>query len=818
MRLYTAIIAILLHISIFILIWRAVRQADILNHRAQFGFERGLAQADGGWSFGTETGAQTSPVERRVFLKTKLFIFIGFLAALALGAVYYGDRMMEPKGRLITGSLLADGAPAAADLRAGNFVVRWRKDNGGQLAVSHSADPKKELWASVPGAGFVAAASGHLDATEARGMLIVNEKLSASCDKQRIDDIRAVSGSVVVNGSLDCADGASTKYSLTFSPAGDNQLAFSLKIADSKYGISYLTYMSTPDEGFFGFGTQFTFFNMKGKRLPIVVSEQGIGRGEEPITSILNISAKAGGSWHTSYACAPHYITSRLNSLFLENYERSVFDMRRGDRVQIQVASSLMKGRILYGDSPAMLIKEYTGFAGRMRPLPDWIHQGAILGLQGGTERVRKIYSELRRLGTPVSALWLQDWEGQRVTSMGKQLWWNWELDRDRYPEWDKMAKDLGSENVKLMVYINPFLVDVTEKKNHRRSLLDEAREKKFLILNQQREPYMIANTTFSAGMIDLTNPAARDWIKDVIKKELIGSGASGWMADFGEALPFDAVLYSGEPASSYHNRYPEEWAKVNREAIEESGLGDEIVFFSRSAYTRSPGYSTLFWLGDQFVTWDENDGIKTAVTGLLTSGVSGFSLNHSDVGGFTGVPNKLGIYQRKKELLLRWMELNAFTAVFRTHEGNTPDGNAQFYSDSESMKHFSRCAKIYNAWGFYRKQLVREAAETGMPVARHLFLNYPSDPETLSINYEEFMVGSEFVVAPVLDKGKNEATVYLPAGKWKHLWTGKEYGDEKKGVRVDVEAPVGKPAVFYKPGSKVAEEFINNLKMLKVM
>ena len=88
---------------------------------------------------------------------------------------------------------------------------------------------------------------------------------------------------------------------------------------------------------------------------------------------------------------------------------------------------------------------------------------------------------------------------------------------------------------------------------------------------------------------MDLTNPDAWTWIKEIIKGELIGNGASGWMADFGEGLPYDAVLFSGADPKGYHDRYAEEWARVNREAISEAGRGDDIVFFNRSGYTNSP-------------------------------------------------------------------------------------------------------------------------------------------------------------------------------------------------------------------------------------
>jgi len=69
------------------------------------------------------------------------------------------------------------------------------------------------------------------------------------------------------------------------------------------------------------------------------------------------------------------------------------------------------------------LIAEYTAYAGRMRPLPDWIGEGAIVGIQGGATSVQRALERLQSHGTPVAAIWLQDWVGQRRTSFGTQLW-----------------------------------------------------------------------------------------------------------------------------------------------------------------------------------------------------------------------------------------------------------------------------------------------------------------------------------------------------------------------------------------------------------
>lgn len=95
-------------------------------------------------------------------------------------------------------------------------------------------------------------------------------------------------------------------------------------------------------------------------------------------------------------------------------------------------------------------------------------------------------------------------------------------------------------------------------------------------------------------------------------------------MADFGEYLPFDAVLFSGEDPAEYHNRYPEEWGKLTYEVLKENGKEDDIMYFMRSAWMNSPKYNSMFWLGDQLISWDEYDGLKNVIMGALAGGLSG--------------------------------------------------------------------------------------------------------------------------------------------------------------------------------------------------
>ena len=110
-------------------------------------------------------------------------------------------------------------------------------------------------------------------------------------------------------------------------------------------------------------------------------------------------------------------------------------------------------------------------------------------------------------------------------------------------------------------------------------------------------------------------------------------------MADFGEGFLRRGTVLRRRP-EDLPRPLRRGMGQVNREAIREAGREEDIVFFNRSGYIQSPRYSTLFWVGDQLVDWDEHDGIKSAVTGLLTSGLSGYSLEHSDIGGYTAIDN----------------------------------------------------------------------------------------------------------------------------------------------------------------------------------
>lgn len=706
---------------------------------------------------------------------------------------------------------IAAKAARAADL--GRFGAQVTAGARGGLTVTERGG-RRVLWSSIPGRAFVAAARGTQDWQGKSGFLVGTSRLSACWRRQTVSSARVAGGRLTLAGELRGGPGAAVPYRLVLSPASASRLRLRVRLGGDAANVATLVAASSPTEAFHGFGAM-TRWNLKGALLPVITREQGVGRGAEPLTSGQNANQPgSGGTFATTYAVVPQYLTSRDRGFFLENTEVSVFDLRGRGSVRVQVWSPSIDAQVLSGRTPAALVRSYTEYAGRMKPLPGWVDRGAIVGIQGGTAAVRTQVSALQAADVPLAGVWLQDWVGHRVTSFGRRLWWNWVLDRERYAGWDEMVRDLRAQGIRVLTYANPMMVDAAGRAVDR-NLLAEGRDKGYLIKRPDGSPYLIDQGGFESGTVDLSNPAARAWMGGVLVDMARKYGASGWMADFAEQLPFDARMADADPAA-WHNRYPAEWARLHDQALRAAGVRDETVEFYRAAFTTSPRYARLFWAGDQNVDWSREDGMPSALSLTLSGGLSGFALNHSDTGGYTTLADPP--VRRSPELLLRWAEMNAFGgAMLRTHEGNRPDLNVQPYSTPEVARAFAKWAKVFRALAPYRQRLEREAATTGMPLVRPLWLGWPDDARA-ERRADEFTLGRDLLVAPAFAPGVTRTATYLPEGSWTHLWTGRRYRSPARGRTVSVAAPLGSPAVFTRTGSRAGGDLTRRLRQEGVL
>jgi alpha-glucosidase len=433
-----------------------------------------------------------------------------------------------------------------------------------------------------------------------------------------------------------------------------------------------------------------------------------------------------------------------------------------------------------------MLVSRLSAYLGRQPELPSWSHDGLWLGVQGGRDVVANKLQHARDAGIPVAAIWAQDWEGIRMTSFGKQLFWNYRYDAILYPELPTYIEQLREMGVRFLGYINPMLVPEGD-------LYQTGKARGYLVKDIHGDVMHVKITTFPAGLVDFDNPDARQWYKSVIRENMLDIGMSGWMADFGEALPTDAFLASGRRGIDAHNEYPSQWAQVNREAVEEAHKVGDVVFFMRAGYSGSSRHALAIWAGDQLVNWSFDDGLATVVPAGVSLGFCGIGHYHSDIGGYTTV----AWIKRSKELLLRWCDQAVFSPIMRTHEGNRPGSNWQFDSDAETLAHFARMTRIFVLLGPYHREIGQHYVRTGLPPMRHPCLHDPTDETLHSLRYQ-YLYGPDLMVAPVVKPGHKTWRVYLPKDSWIHLWTGRAY---KSGWH-KVPSPVGHPPVFYRETS----------------
>lgn len=421
--------------------------------------------------------------------------------------------------------------------------------------------------------------------------------------------------------------------------------------------------------------------------------------------------------------------------------------------------------------------------------LPEWCMDGMILGIQGGSETILQKTFAMLDAGAKICGVWSQDWSGENRTAMGKQVWWNWEADTKLYPGLKETIAKLRERGVRFLAYLNPYLVKDG-------NLYCYCRDKGYLITKADGSVYHIRSTTFDAGMLDLTNPEAVRYIKEVlIRENMLDLGVSGWMADFGEYLPVDCVLHNGDP-KQLHNEWPVLWAKINREAIEEYG-GDDLMFFTRSGYLGAQTYAPIMWNGDQHTDRTKDYGMPCVMPASFSLGFSGLTLVHSDVGGFFS----FGKLKRDGELFVRWMEMCAFSPLMRSHESIRPWANAQF--DAEGVSPFTvKLTRVHAGLKPYIQHCIGQARQ-GIPAMRPDF--WAAGSYAASRDPYSYFLGDDLFVAPVIEKKTAKRTVHLPEGQWKCFWCGREY---EGGKTYTVPAPLGKIPVFYRAESPFASLF----------
>ena len=277
-------------------------------------------------------------------------------------------------------------------------------------------------------------------------------------------------------------------------------------------------------------------------------------------------------------------------------------------------------------------------------------------------------------------------------------------------------------------------------------------------------------------GLVDFTNPEAREWFKNKVKK-LLNQGVDAIKTDFGERIPRDVVWYDGSPKLSMHNWYTQLYNQAVFEAIEETYGKGKACLYARSA-TVGGQQQPVHWGGDCESTF--NGMAQTLRAGLsITS--SGFGFWSHDIGGFEGAYPDPAVYKR-------WVAFGLLGSHSRMH-GSTvyrvpwlfdeeDEKNGVVNAPGQTAVDVARTfTKLKLSLMPYLYQVGLQPHLHGTPVMRSMFVEFPDDPTCRTLD-RQYMFGPDLLVAPVFTYS-GDVEYYLPAGTWTNWFTGEKVVSE---------------------------------------
>lgn len=265
--------------------------------------------------------------------------------------------------------------------------------------------------------------------------------------------------------------------------------------------------------------------------------------------------------------------------------------------------------------------------------------------------------------------------------------------------------------------------------------------------------------------------------------KPLHDLGVDGWWPDQGDGL--DA------PSRLARNRMYYEGQQLYRP-------NQRVYALHRNGFAGMQRFGAFLWSGDVESRWET---LATHIPIAVNTGLSGIPYWGTDIGGFVATDEFTG------ELYARWFQFGAFNPLFRSHgrdwQLHTPWGwtkgerglpeTAKWHPAPGSLKD-ERIEPICKAYLELRYRLtpylyasVRATCDSGMPIVRSLWLQYPDDPVAVRRG-DQYLYGPDLLVAPVVEKGATRRKVYLPAGRWYDFWTAEAVkGDREIDRAVDL-------------------------------
>ena len=486
------------------------------------------------------------------------------------------------------------------------------------------------------------------------------------------------------------------------------------------------------------------------------------------------------------YKSVPFFITLKdtgVYGIFFDNTYKSYMDMGKESTEYFYFGADA--GNLDYyfiaGNRMADVVSGYTYLTGTT-PLPQLWTLGYHQSRWGydSADCMRDIARKYRKLEIPCEAIHfdIDYMDGYRVFTWNEQ----------DYGEPGSVIRELSDDGFKTVCIIDPGV-----KLDENYYVYQEGVANEYFAKTPEGDVYVNAVWPGDSVYPDLGNPKVRSWWANK-QKYLIDLGVRGVWNDMNEPasfhgeLPLDVVFTDEDEKADHarmHNVYGHNMAKATYEGLKAID-GKRPFVITRACYSGSQKYTTA-WTGDNQSLWAH---LQMAIPQLCNMGLSGLSFVGTDVGGFGA--------DCTPELLARWVQVGAFSPLFRNHSSNGSIYQEPWQFGQEVIDINRKFIRLRYQLLPYLYDLFFEGEKTGLPIMRPLVLHYEHDKETWNLN-DEFLVGEHILVAPVVTQGSTRRMVYLPEGKWYGWEDKKEY---QGGQYYLVEAPLDTCPIFVKAGS----------------
>ena len=466
----------------------------------------------------------------------------------------------------------------------------------------------------------------------------------------------------------------------------------------------------------------------------------------------------------TYYKTIPFYVALKEEAtygIFFDNSFRSYFDMGKemGDRIFFGAIGGQIQYYFIPGENIKEVVKNYTALTGRMEMPPLW-----SLGYQQcrfsyfSQEEVRELVKTFEEKDIPLDVVYLDiDYmDGFRVMTF-------------KTPNFDDAAgliSDLKEKGIRTITIIDPGV-----KVDEEYPVFKRGKEGNHFTKKLDGEMFIGAVWPGNSAFPDFSNKDCREWWKSELKKFISEHGMDGIWNDMNEPCVFnndhktmlETCLHNSDNGviehKEFHNRYGFEMSRCSKEAQEELHPNERGFSMTRATYAGGQRYSSV-WTGDNMSLWSQ---MRMSISMNANLGISGFSFVGNDVSGF-GLDSS-------EELFIRWMEMGPFIPIFRNHSNMYTRRQEPWAFGPRAEKIAKKSIELRYELLPYIYDLYYISHKEGLPIFRPMIMEYEKDMNLLNMR-EQFMLGENMIVAPVLYEGERSKTLYLPKGSWFNYFT----------------------------------------------